>query len=153
MTVHVTDSSAPAIPERLHRLPELATDLWWTWNAKPRQVFRMLDYPLWRQTAHNPVLMLRLITPDLLARAAGEERRQRGGDGAGGGALAHHVDAIGDEPHRRGGFGQRDDQRLGHPSLQQRPHRLEHRLAAGAIDKRWFPRIEAAGFASLERER
>jgi glycogen phosphorylase len=72
VTVHVSDSSAPAIPDRLNRLPELATDLWWTWNAKPRQVFRMLDYPLWRQTAHNPVLMLRLITPDLLARAAAD---------------------------------------------------------------------------------
>jgi starch phosphorylase len=72
VTVHVSDSSAPSIPDRLHRLPELATDLWWTWNAKPRQVFRLLDYPLWRQTAHNPVLMLRLITPDLLARAAAD---------------------------------------------------------------------------------
>jgi starch phosphorylase len=72
VTVHVSDSSAPPIPDRLRRLPELATDLWWTWNAKARQVFRMLDYPLWRQTAHNPVLMLRMITPDLLARAAGD---------------------------------------------------------------------------------
>ena len=51
-----------AIPERLHRLPELANDLWWTWNTSPREVFRRLDYPLWRQTAHNPVLMLRLIS-------------------------------------------------------------------------------------------
>ncbi len=54
--------TAPAIPERLHRLPELANDLWWTWNTAPREVFRRLDYPLWRQTAHNPVLMLRLIS-------------------------------------------------------------------------------------------
>jgi glycogen phosphorylase len=60
----------PAIPERLRRLPELATDLWWTWNAQAREVFRKLDYPLWRQTAHNPVLMLRLISPELLAHGA-----------------------------------------------------------------------------------
>ena len=72
MTVHVSDAQAPTVPERLRRLPELAYDLWWTWNAKARVVFRMLDYPLWRQTAHNPVLMLRLISPDLLARAAGD---------------------------------------------------------------------------------
>ena len=47
------------LPERINRLPELATDLWWTWNPQAREVFRKLDYPLWRQTAHNPVLMLR----------------------------------------------------------------------------------------------
>ncbi|HUF47735.1 MAG TPA: alpha-glucan family phosphorylase [Vicinamibacterales bacterium] len=57
-----------AIPERLTRLPELAYDLSWTWNAG-RAVFRRLDYRLWRQTAHNPVQMLRLITPEALVRA------------------------------------------------------------------------------------
>jgi starch phosphorylase len=72
MTVDVSDSPAPAVPERLRRLPELATDLWWTWNAMPRQVFRKLDYPLWRQTAHNPVLMLRLISPEMLTQAEGD---------------------------------------------------------------------------------
>jgi starch phosphorylase len=71
---HVTDPAAPAVPERLSRLPELAYDLWWTWNVKAREVFRQLDYPLWRQTAHNPVRMLRLITPDLLERGAGDAR-------------------------------------------------------------------------------
>jgi glycogen phosphorylase len=83
VTVHVSDAQAPPIPDRLRRLPELAYDLWWTWNAKARAVFRKLDYPLWRQTAHNPVLMLRLISPDLLARAAADA-----------GFLALYDDAI-----------------------------------------------------------
>jgi starch phosphorylase len=61
-----------AIPERLRRLPELANDLWWTWNSAPREVFRRLDYPLWRQTAHNPVLMLRLISPEMMEAAAAD---------------------------------------------------------------------------------
>jgi glycogen phosphorylase len=66
--------TAPAIPERLHRLPELATDLWWTWNSQAREVFRKLDYQLWRQTAHNPVLMLRLISQEMLNLAAQDDR-------------------------------------------------------------------------------
>ena len=37
-------------------------------------MFRRLDYPLWRQTAHNPVLMLRLISQEMLALAAKDER-------------------------------------------------------------------------------
>jgi starch phosphorylase len=67
-------NSQPAIPERLRRLPELAGDLWWTWNTQAREVFRRLDYQLWRQTAHNPVFMLRVISPELLAQAAANDK-------------------------------------------------------------------------------
>ncbi|MBW8712861.1 MAG: DUF3417 domain-containing protein, partial [Acidobacteria bacterium] len=66
--------STPTIPERLRRLPELARDLWWTWNPQAREVFRKLDYPLWRQTAHNPVLMLQMVSQDILTAAATDER-------------------------------------------------------------------------------
>ena len=62
------------MPERLKRLPELAGDLWWTWNPQAREVFRLLDYPLWRQTAHNPVRMLRNVSPELLEIAARDDR-------------------------------------------------------------------------------
>ena len=51
------------LPARIARLEELATDLWWSWHYRARDVFRDLDYPLWRLTAHNPVRMLRLIPP------------------------------------------------------------------------------------------
>jgi glucan phosphorylase len=57
------------LANRIHRLNELANDLWWSWNRNARNVFRRLDYPLWRLTAHNPVKMLSLISNDALARA------------------------------------------------------------------------------------
>jgi starch phosphorylase len=66
------DQGFVPLPERIGRLVELAYDLWWSWNYQAREVFRRLDYTLWRQTAHNPVRMLRLIAPDLLQRAAGD---------------------------------------------------------------------------------
>jgi starch phosphorylase len=59
------------LPPRLSRLHELALDLSWAWNAG-RDVFRTLDYLLWRRTAHNPVLMLRLIDQETLERAAND---------------------------------------------------------------------------------
>ena len=58
------------IPERIRRLEELACDLWWSWHYRARDVFRRLDYALWRETAHNPVRMLRLIGRDRLQSAA-----------------------------------------------------------------------------------
>jgi starch phosphorylase len=48
--------------------------LWWTWNAQAREVFRLLDYTLWRQTAHNPVRMLRSLSPEILESAARDDR-------------------------------------------------------------------------------
>jgi starch phosphorylase len=47
----------------------LARDLWWSWTPTARQVFRQLDYPLWRVTAHNPVRMLQQLSPEALQRA------------------------------------------------------------------------------------
>jgi starch phosphorylase len=59
-----------SLPARIDRLTDLAMDLWWTWNFQARNVFRRLDYPLWRATAHNPVQMLRALPPERLDQAA-----------------------------------------------------------------------------------
>lgn len=62
----------PPLPARISRLNELAYDLWWSWNAPAREVFRDLDYPLWRFTDHNPVLLLHLVEAERLDHAAGD---------------------------------------------------------------------------------
>ena len=74
--------NARTLPDRIKRLPELAGDLWWTWNMPARGVFRRLDYALWRQTAHNPVLMLRLISSEMLTLAAEDPAFLEGYDAA-----------------------------------------------------------------------
>ncbi len=58
------------MPVKLKRLPELAYNVWWSWNAEAREIFRRLDYPLWRRTQHNPVKVLRLISDQTLAARA-----------------------------------------------------------------------------------
>ncbi len=65
-------TSLPPLPERIGHLGEIAFDLWWSWNLEARAVFRHLDYPLWRATAHNPVRMLRLTPVETLERAAAD---------------------------------------------------------------------------------
>jgi starch phosphorylase len=62
----------PPLPEPIRRLPELAIDTWWSWNYRARDLFRLLDYPVWRTTAHNPVRMLRLLSRERLERAASD---------------------------------------------------------------------------------
>jgi glycogen phosphorylase len=60
------------LPDRIGRLEELAYDLWWSWTPAARNLFRRLDYQLWRATAHNPVKMLHLITRGTLDRAVAD---------------------------------------------------------------------------------
>jgi len=57
------------LPDRINRLEPLAKDLWWSWTPDARSLFRRLDYAVWRQTAHNPVRMLQIVSPDAIARA------------------------------------------------------------------------------------
>jgi len=65
-------ANAAPLPDRIHRLHELALDLWWSWDDRARQIFRQLDYTLWRSTAHNPVQMLQRISADRLKAAAAD---------------------------------------------------------------------------------
>ncbi len=58
------------IPKRIERLQELAKNLWWSWDEDGRQVFRSLDYALWRASGHNPVKELIDIDTEKLEAAA-----------------------------------------------------------------------------------
>ena len=62
------------IPERIGRIKELAYNLWWSWNPKARELFRALDYNLWRLSNHNPVRILRVISKERLEWAANSPR-------------------------------------------------------------------------------
>ena len=64
--------AGPRLPERIERLEELANSLWWSWHPRARELFRALDYPLWRMGGHNPVKQLREISPDKLQAAAND---------------------------------------------------------------------------------
>jgi len=60
------------LPDRIARIEDLAVDLWWSWHADARAVFRRLDYTLWRATAHNPVRMLWQLDRARLEHAASD---------------------------------------------------------------------------------
>src|SRR5688572_32895252 len=61
-----------SLPDRISGLWQLAFNLRWTWHPEAREIFRRLDYPLWRLTSHNPVRMLQLVTSQQLKQAAGD---------------------------------------------------------------------------------
>lgn len=67
-----TYTVVPAIPEPLARLRELAYNLWWSWNADARSLFRRIDPDLWDDVVGNPVLFLAHVSQNRLDQAAGD---------------------------------------------------------------------------------
>lgn len=60
------------LPARIARLEKLAYNLWWSWRREARDLFKLLDYPLWRRTDHNPVHMLHLVSSARLEEVAAD---------------------------------------------------------------------------------
>jgi starch phosphorylase len=65
-TLHIE----PRLPDRISRLGELASNLWFSWHRPTRHLFEMLDRDLWRRTERNPRVFLRSIDQGLLDVAA-----------------------------------------------------------------------------------
>jgi starch phosphorylase len=59
-------NNAVPVPGRIGRLTELADNLWWSWHPPARNLFKAVNYPLWKSTRHNPVRMLQLVSPERL---------------------------------------------------------------------------------------
>jgi starch phosphorylase len=49
------------LPRRISRLPELAYNLWWAWHPQAQDLFGRIDFSLWEETRHNPVVFLREV--------------------------------------------------------------------------------------------
>jgi starch phosphorylase len=72
MKIH-TFEVAPALPERLEKLRELAYNLYFSWTPGVVELFIRLDPDLWDQTKHNPVKLLGRIPQGRLEEAAGDD--------------------------------------------------------------------------------
>jgi len=66
----VMTSNAVDVPVRLGRLPDLAQNLWWSWQPPAAALFRNLDPVLWEEVNRNPVPFLHRLADERLAAAA-----------------------------------------------------------------------------------
>lgn len=62
----------PELPEEIKRLQELSYNLYFSWNAESRQLFREIDPHLWKKLNHNPVLFLKEVQQKDLERCAND---------------------------------------------------------------------------------
>jgi glycogen phosphorylase len=62
----------PEIPDRIHRLRELAYNLWWTWNPPAQRLYTTISPELWQISEHNAVRVLLDVAPERLAALAAD---------------------------------------------------------------------------------
>lgn len=65
-----TFTVAPALPEPLSALGELAYSLVWSWNPDAARIFWRIDPELWAAVNGNPIALLGRVGPEVLARLA-----------------------------------------------------------------------------------
>jgi starch phosphorylase len=63
----------PALPEPLKDLRIVANNLFWSWNPDMTDLFRRIDYDLWKQYMHNPVKLLGTVSQAKLEDLAESE--------------------------------------------------------------------------------
>ncbi len=63
----------PSLPEPLKPLLRIARNLWWTWHPEAVDLFVRLDRDLWRESHHNPVKMLGMVSQSRLDEASKDE--------------------------------------------------------------------------------
>ena len=61
------------LPQRLHRLADLAYNLWWTWSRDGVDVFKLVDQESWEASQHNPVSFLQRVPRERLIDAAQDQ--------------------------------------------------------------------------------
>lgn len=58
------------VPEELGKLSEISKNIWWSWNYEATELFRDLDPELWKNSGHNPVLLLESMSYEKLEALA-----------------------------------------------------------------------------------
>ena len=61
------------LPERISGLAELAENMWWSWHFQARMLFKNLDRRLWKQSGHNPDLLVRQISVEALEKSVASQ--------------------------------------------------------------------------------
>ncbi len=71
-SMHAEEPLRTRLPAPLQPLATLATNLWWCWHPEASTVFQAVDPERWESSGHNPVKLLRDVSPLRLSQVAGD---------------------------------------------------------------------------------
>ena len=62
------------LPENLHKLQEIAYNLWWVWNSEAKNMFRAIDGEAWKKAESNPIVLLNILSYDRLLELSKDKK-------------------------------------------------------------------------------
>ena len=62
------------LPENLHKLQEIAYNLWWVWNSEAKNLFRYIDSEAWKKAQSNPIVLLNILSYDRLLELSKDKK-------------------------------------------------------------------------------
>ncbi|MCF6358130.1 MAG: alpha-glucan family phosphorylase [Draconibacterium sp.] len=62
------------LPESLSPLRVLSRNLWWGWNTEARELFEYINFEIWEECAHNPVVLLEEVSYKRLKELENDEQ-------------------------------------------------------------------------------
>ena len=62
------------LPENLHKLQEIAYNLWWVWNSDAKNLFRYIDNDAWHKAQSNPIVLLNIISYDRMLELSKDKK-------------------------------------------------------------------------------
>ena len=62
------------LPENLHKLQEIAYNLWWVWNSEAKNIFRYIDNDAWHKAQSNPIVLLNIISYDRMLELSKDKK-------------------------------------------------------------------------------
>ena len=63
----------PSLPKQIEGLSDIALNLWWTYNPRGKNLFKLLNPYLWKESGHNPIKMLKQMSEKELQEVCGNE--------------------------------------------------------------------------------
>ena len=73
-STHSGESPGVRLPGPLRPLAAVAMNLWWSWQPEAPALFESIDPERWERSGHNPVKLLRDVSPSRLERLSGDAR-------------------------------------------------------------------------------
>lgn len=67
----------PELPKEIAGLKDIALNLWWTWNPEGKNLFKLINPYLWKESHHNPIAMLKSMSQKELERISKDESIMR----------------------------------------------------------------------------
>ena len=62
------------LPKNLHKLQEIAYNLWWVWNSDAKNIFRYIDNDAWHKAQSNPIVLLNIISYERMVELSKDKK-------------------------------------------------------------------------------